>query len=734
MTGMTDRQADLEAAKPLFEPDYYQWQRPDLVGSDDDLLRHYLIFGWQEGSQPHACFDVGHYRTQAERAGFAIQEADTLHYLRVGEPDGLRPHPMFSPLFYRGMYGRLLHGGSAFVHYLTQGEAAGCLASPEFRPGRYASRYMSLSHDRRVLRHFAAAGRLAGATVPPAPVDPIPEPRAAAPSAKGITLLLLGPADPEARPAQLAEAAAPDGPDIVACADAKAAIGWAARQKKRRPVVLVAGAALLSRADIVRLAQAAPAHPVVLDRAGDVRHAGYEAHPDGIAPRGAGWDPAHPSLSSVRNGLLTPGPVLALPSAAPIAAVWADSVEGLFLALSAGARFLPAATARQLDAIVGGPCASMHAHPAPPQDRRRMLFIDSIIPRPAFDAGSFYAMQLMGMYQAFGYEVTFIPDAEMAGDPALLAPLQDQGIEVIQAPFAPDAATYIAQIEADFEVVVMSRHNCGGRHLEALTARWPGARRVFHPGDLHHIRELREAVLKSDVELFRTAIATKARELDIVRQADVTVVVSTFEEDALRSEGLGQHVVRIDPAYVNRPPAPYDPAARHGVAFIGGYGHQPNVDAVRLLCEQVWPIVSAARPDIRLMIVGSNPPDDFAAYQSDCVQVLGRIEDLDRLLDGLRLTVAPLRFGAGVKMKLVSSLAAGVPVLCSPLAAEGLALPQGAGLVLAEGGAAFAAAVLALYDDLPQLLALSQAGHAAVVDRFSEASVRSQYRAKVLDA
>ncbi len=723
-------EADAALAAPLFDPGYYQEQRPDCIGSVDDLLRHYLLHGWQEGVAPHPCFDAGYYRVQAHRAGLTVDEADILHYLRVGERNGVRPNPYFSPLFYRGIYGSAPGGGSAFVHYLEHGEEAGRLASPEFRPRRHASLHMAAG-PRGAMRH---AMRVQPATMPAPPVDPVPAPDPDAPSAKGIVLLLLGPLDPEARAAQLIEASCPDGPDVVTVADARAAIAWAGRQKKRRPVVLVAGAALLPRADIVRLAHAAPAHPMVLDRAGDVFHAGYGRGPGVVVPRGAGWDPAHPSLCPVQAGLLTPGPVLALPSAAPLALVSAETVPALFLILSGAAQFLPTACAWQLDAVVGGPPAA----PVPAEipltaARPRMLFIDSIIPRDGFDAGSFYAMQIMAMGQSFGYDVTLIPDAEMAGDAALLRPLHAKGIEVIQSPFAADAAAYIAHTDAEFALIVLSRYDCGGRHLEALTARWPGARRVFHPGDLHHIRELREAVLREDPELFRTAIATKRRELEIVRQVDVTVVVSAFEQDTLRMAGLGHKVERIDPAYVNRPPAPYDPATRHTVAFIGGYGHQPNVDAVQVLCEQIWPIVTAARPDIRLLIVGSNPPDSFAAYASEQIEVLGRVADLDGLLDTLRFTVAPLRFGAGVKMKLISSLAAGVPVLCSALAAEGIGLGD-AGLVLADGPAAFAQAVIDLYDDGDRLLALSRAGFAAVVERFSEDAVRAQYRARVMPA
>ena len=213
----------------------------------------------------------------------------------------------------------------------------------------------------------------------------------------------------------------------------------------------------------------------------------------------------------------------------------------------------------------------------------------------------------------------------------------------------------------------------------------------------------------------------------MVAGADVTVVVSSHERDVLAAAGLGDRVVQIDPEYANRPPAPYDPAARSGIAFIGGFGHAPNVDAVRFLCTDVWPIVSASRPDLTLHIVGSAPPPEFDAFAGPGVIIHGRVEDLDGMLDTLRLTVAPLRYGAGVKMKLITSLAAGVPAVVTPVAVEGTGLDE-AGVVIATEAAAIATAILALYDDAPALTRLSAAGYAAVSRRFSADAIRGRYR------
>ncbi len=742
------------APHPLFDPAFYRAQlseppdRPDVLHYLDHAshqmaspsplvdevwyratyhdnaaipaLLFYLHHGWRHGQTPHPYFSVEHYRAQLPQPGMP----DMAHYLRHGEGAGLRPNPAFSPIFYRAMHGaRMGSEPSPLVHYILRGEAAGLPTAPEFRGARYASRYLAYAADRRPMRHYLWHGRALGWGTPLADWPGPPRPAFDGVAHQAL-VILVGPAEADARQGQLTEAGGAGLPVeadggvrpcgigwVLQVADADALAAWMARPPElppHTPVVLVAGEAHVARPDILRLAAEAalgrPAHPMVVDRAGDVFHAGFTTERMAV-PRGVGADPAHPDLAYARSGLATAGPVVAARLAAVLDAgrAWDQELglAGLFLGISGAGdgRFLPAAQAVLPDQLPGhsGPAAVPLPHAPVPEARRpRMLLIDSIVPRAGFDAGSHYALQLMEMFGEYGYDVTLLPDADLDGAPEAVVA---RGIRVIQAPFAQSSEQYIAGATDEFAVVVMSRVTCGGRHMEALRAKWPGARLVFHPGDLHHLRLVREAVLRDSVDLFQGALDVKRRELAIAREADATVVVSEHELSVLRDAGVGGHAVRIDPEYANRPPAPYVPASRHGVAFIGGYNHQPNVDAVRFLCERIWPLVSAARPDIPLLIVGSDPPPEFAAYAGPSVQVRGFVPDLDGLLDTVRMTVAPLRYGAGVKMKLISSLAAGVPALCSEIAAEGTGLEPGAGFVLADTAEACAAAVLRLYDD-----------------------------------
>ena len=701
---------------PLFDEAWYRAR----TGVTGPALLHYLRQGAAEGHAPHRLFDSVGYGPVVRKI------PPLLHYVSVGERQGRRPNRLFAPAFYRATSGV---DTAAFLHYLQRGEAEGRAASPEFRARRYASRHLGRQIAGQIDERIDGAMAHAlqhGQAVSPSMGGPVALQIAAARGGTapvGATIVRVGPPDAEATYAQRAVLGATP---VVAVADIPALVAWAATADG--PVVMLAGAAFVALADLHRLIAAAPCHPVVLDRAGDVRAAGVMLR-DGMAwPRGAGADPMEPALNAVFP-VLTAGPVLALSSPATMAALDPGlTIAAAFLTLSRGATCQPAAQATDLAATVGGldqpplPWLVPEATPRP-----RALFIESIVPRAGFDAGSYYALQLMAMYQGFGYDVTLVPDAELAADPAIVRPVADTSVVVIQAPFAPTTAQFIADAPGEFAVIVMARHTSGGRHMEALRTRWPAARLVFHPGDLHHLREHRAAKVLGDPAAIDAAGATRDRELALVAGADVTVVVSSHERDVLAAAGLGDRVVQIDPEYANRPPAPYDPTTRSGIAFIGGFGHAPNVDAVRFLCTDVWPIVVASRPDLTLHIIGSAPPPEFDAFAGPGVIIHGRVEDLDGMLDTLRLTVAPLRYGAGVKMKLITSLAAGVPAVVTPIAVEGTGLDE-AGVVLATEAAAIAMAVLALYDDAPALTRLSAAGYAAVSRRFSADAIRGRYR------
>jgi glycosyltransferase involved in cell wall biosynthesis len=172
-----------------------------------------------------------------------------------------------------------------------------------------------------------------------------------------------------------------------------------------------------------------------------------------------------------------------------------------------------------------------------------------------------------------------------------------------------------------------------------------------------------------------------------------------------------------------------------GVAFIANYGHPPNLDAARHLVEDIMPMVWAQAPWIPCLLAGSRMPPAIRQLARPgtamAVQALGHVADLSALFARVRLTVAPLRFGAGVKGKVLDSLAAGVPCVMSPVAAEGIDLPPPLSDLVGATPAALAERIVRLHADRAACRDLGRAGIALVAAAFSPATVAAALQAAV---
>jgi glycosyltransferase involved in cell wall biosynthesis len=152
--------------------------------------------------------------------------------------------------------------------------------------------------------------------------------------------------------------------------------------------------------------------------------------------------------------------------------------------------------------------------------------------------------------------------------------------------------------------------------------------------------------------------------------------------------------------------------------FIGGYEHPPNVDAVLWFVREVWPLIRSSGFAHRFVIAGSKVPPAIAALAADDIEVRGYVPDLAPLFDACRLSVAPLRYGGGIKGKIVTSLSHHVPVVATAMAAEGMELRHEEDILVADTPADFADQVIRLSRDDALWTVLSLNGYQAFLDKF----------------
>jgi glycosyltransferase involved in cell wall biosynthesis len=162
------------------------------------------------------------------------------------------------------------------------------------------------------------------------------------------------------------------------------------------------------------------------------------------------------------------------------------------------------------------------------------------------------------------------------------------------------------------------------------------------------------------------------------------------------------------------------PEQRAGVLFVAGFAHPPNVDAAKWLVDQIMPIVRARIPGVHLWLAGSNPTDEVKALTSSDVTVTGYVPDdeLGSLYRSCRVAVVPLRFGAGVKHKVLEAMHLGVPLVTTSVGAQGLCGLHEAAAV-ADDAHAVADAIVSLLTDDVSWLASSRAGSTYVTVRYS---------------
>jgi glycosyltransferase involved in cell wall biosynthesis len=221
-------------------------------------------------------------------------------------------------------------------------------------------------------------------------------------------------------------------------------------------------------------------------------------------------------------------------------------------------------------------------------------------------------------------------------------------------------------------------------------------------------------------------------EYDLIDQADETWVVSGVEQKLLR-EARPDKSIEIVPTIVDVPGSKTPFSLRRDFLFIGGFQHTPNIDAVIFFLEKIYPLVKERLGDAKFYIIGDKAPPQVVALASDNVVVTGLQRDVRPFFEGVKLSVAPLRYGAGIKGKINLSMGFGVPVVATSLAVEGMALTDHEDILTADEPEDFARGVVELYESEELWNRLSENGLKKTKDNYSVDAARKRLTCLVSD-
>ena len=290
------------------------------------------------------------------------------------------------------------------------------------------------------------------------------------------------------------------------------------------------------------------------------------------------------------------------------------------------------------------------------------------------------------------------------------------------------AATLRAMLErVSYDVVQVAGIEMA-RYIPVVRQPAPGTRVVFDDHNAEYLLQGRAAA----VDLHRPPSWPKALysliqwrklrryEAEVCRGADAVLAVSEDDAAALRLLGRTAPVSvvsnGVDSEYYRPVPSALPDAA--ALLFTGTMDFRPNVDAIQWFVAEVMPLLERTRPNVRLYLVGRSPAPAVQRLASSTVLVTGAVEDVRPYFARASVFVVPMRMGGGVRLKILETLAMGLPVVSTRMGAEGAGLTHGKELLIADTAEQFAGAVLRLMEDSSLRTRLAQAGRQTACERF----------------
>jgi GT2 family glycosyltransferase len=321
-----------------------------------------------------------------------------------------------------------------------------------------------------------------------------------------------------------------------------------------------------------------------------------------------------------------------------------------------------------------------------------ILWVDSELPDGTRDSGSVRATALMEIALELGCRIIFVCPNSIDG--VLASRLKNKGIGVCKS---IDSA--INEFGSDFDIAWISRAPVMKHFLNDIRFKLPTCKILFDTVDLHGLRMLREVRHAISGNFDGIAANRMIRdELFFAKSADAIIVVSEYERQWLHDI---DHQIAANVVSNIHDPSDEIPEfdATKGMVFIGGFNHPPNISAVEWFVDSVWPLLSPSIRDEGLTIVGSNMPLKIQKYKSSQIQPIGWVLDSTSVIKQHRISIAPLLWGAGVKGKVGESMSAGVPMVLTDVASEGMGIIHEKHALVANDPNEFAKMIEMLYEN-----------------------------------
>lgn len=357
------------------------------------------------------------------------------------------------------------------------------------------------------------------------------------------------------------------------------------------------------------------------------------------------------------------------------------------------------------------------------QKKPVVLIVDHYVPTFDKDAGSKTTYQYIKMFLKKGFAVKFLGDNFLHEEPYSTT-LQQMGVEILYGQeYQTGIWDWLEKNGDEIDFAYLNRPHIATKYVDFIKDH-TNIKVIYYGHDLHFLRLGREYELDGDIKIKREADYWRAIELSMMQKAAVSYYPSYIEEQAIHKINPEIPVKAIT-AYV------YDQfldqiekdfEKREGLVFVGGFAHPPNADAVLWFAREIFPLIRTQIPDMKFYVVGSKVTDEIKALEQpgNGIIIKGFVsdEELEDIYQKCRIVVVPLRYGAGVKGKVVEAIYNGAPIVTTSIGAEGIPDVEKT-LEIADGAEEFADKTVKLYQDTMRLKQLSDSTQDYIKAHFS---------------
>lgn len=310
---------------------------------------------------------------------------------------------------------------------------------------------------------------------------------------------------------------------------------------------------------------------------------------------------------------------------------------------------------------------------------KKLLLIGTVWPEPNSSAAGGRMLQLIHLFHQANFEITF---ASPALDSDFMANMDL--LPVTKVSIALNCSSFDAFIKTlDPTIVLFDRFMMEEQFGWRVIANCPNALRIIDTEDLHCLRMARQNAFKEKREFITEDILKidlAKREIASILRSDLSIIISEFEMELLKS------TFKIDEKLLYYLPFLLDPIAkstfeklpsfenRKNFVFVGNFLHEPNWNAVLYLKETIWPLLRKQLPETELHIYGAYPSQKVLQLHQpkEGFHIKGRAIDANEVVQNARIVLAPLRFGAGIKGKLIEAMQCGTPSITTTIGAESM--------------------------------------------------------------